>query len=78
MIFTRGDICYAVGYLARFNNSPCKSACLAAKRVLQYLYLCWEGLSDHYCPYSVTLISHHVLIQGFLWSHICSILEMDI
>ena len=38
MICTRGDVCYAVGYLARFNSGPCKLACLAAKRVLQYLY----------------------------------------
>jgi hypothetical protein len=35
---TRGDISYAVHYLSRFLNEPPKSACLAAKRVLQYLY----------------------------------------
>ena len=37
-ICTRGDITYNVHYLARFNNSPCKAACLAALRVLQHLY----------------------------------------
>ena len=37
MICTRGDIAYAVHYLARFNSRACKSACLAAKRVLIYL-----------------------------------------
>ena len=37
-ICTRGDIAYAVHYLSRFNSKPCKSACLAAKRLLQYLY----------------------------------------
>ena len=37
-ICTRGDICYNVHYLARFNNKPCKSACLAGMRVLQFLY----------------------------------------
>ena len=38
MICTRGDLSYAVHYLSRFLNNPPKSACLAAKRVLQYLY----------------------------------------
>ena len=37
-ICTRGDISYNVHYLARFNNSPSKAACLAATRVLQHLY----------------------------------------
>jgi hypothetical protein len=35
---TRGDIAYHVSYLSRFLELPPKSACLAAKRVLQYLY----------------------------------------
>ena len=35
---TRGDICYQVHYLSRFLEEPPKAACLAAKRVLQYLY----------------------------------------
>ena len=35
---TRGDISYQVSYLSRFLESPPKSACLAAKRTLQYLY----------------------------------------
>jgi len=35
---TRGDISYQVHYLSRFLEKPPKSACLAAKRVLQYLY----------------------------------------
>ena len=30
-------LCY-IGYLSRFNSNPCKSACLAAERLLQYLY----------------------------------------
>ena len=37
-ICTRGDIAYNVHYLARFNSRPVKSACLAATRVLQFLY----------------------------------------
>ena len=37
-ICTRGDIAYAVHYLSRFNSNPCNAVCLAAKRVLQYLY----------------------------------------
>jgi hypothetical protein len=35
---TRGDICFQVHYLSRFLEKPTKSACFAAKRVLQYLY----------------------------------------
>ena len=35
---TRGDIAYHVSYLSRFLESPPKSACLAAKRVLIYLF----------------------------------------
>ncbi|CAM9966409.1 unnamed protein product, partial [Ectocarpus fasciculatus] len=38
MICTRPDIAFAIHYLARFNSKPCKMACLAARRVLQYLY----------------------------------------
>ena len=37
-ICTRGDIAYEVHYLSRFNNRPCKALCLAAKRVLIYLF----------------------------------------
>lgn len=38
MICTRGDIAYAMHYLARFNSRLCKAACHAAKRALTYLY----------------------------------------